>query len=134
MSTTESLIDQGVPESSTSVIRRAHLRYDGTDTSLEVEVGVFWQKCVRDFYKAYRQRYGFVMMDKPLIIEAAAVEAIGRMEDAEKIAESIVDKIEQLKVLAEVSAYMAGKEQLTNIYDREHLQVGKNCFRAGDNS
>ncbi|GIS87926.1 MAG: hypothetical protein CM1200mP18_06360 [Gammaproteobacteria bacterium] len=39
MSTTESLIDQGVPESSTSVIRRAHLRYDGTDTSLEVEVG-----------------------------------------------------------------------------------------------
>ena len=32
MSTTESLIDQGVPESSTSVIRRVHLRYDGTDT------------------------------------------------------------------------------------------------------
>ena len=75
MSTTESLIDQGVPESSTSVIRRAHLRYDGTDTSLEVEVGSLAEMRAR-FDKAYRQRYGFVMMDKPLIIEAAAVDCL----------------------------------------------------------
>ena len=123
MSTTESLIDQGVPESSTSVIRRAHLRYDGTDTSLEVEVGSLAEMRAR-FDKAYRQRYGFVMMDKPLIIEAAAVEAIGRMEDAEILLNQSSTRSNKLKVLAEVSAYMAGKEQLTNIYDREHLQVG----------
>ena len=123
MSTTESLIDQGVPESSTSVVRRAHLRYDGTDTSLEVEVGSLAEMRER-FEKAYRQRYGFVMMDKALIIEAAAVEAIGRMEDAEILLNQSSTSSNELNVLAEVSAYMAGKEQLTNIYDREHLQTG----------
>ena len=36
----------------------------------------------REFARRYRQQYGFLMPDKPLVIEAVAVEVAGRAHDA----------------------------------------------------
>ncbi|MCS5583743.1 MAG: hydantoinase B/oxoprolinase family protein [Pseudomonadales bacterium] len=122
-STTDILVDQGIPITSISVVRRAHLRYDGTDTSLEIEFGSLAQMRER-FEAAYRQRYGFVMADKHLVIEAAAVEAIGKMDTAEISVIQPHRTTDKPQVLAQVSAYMAGQDQQTNVYDRELLQPG----------
>jgi|TARA_B100000745_G_scaffold293585_1_gene235624 5-oxoprolinase (ATP-hydrolysing) len=122
-STSGTLIDQGIPVSSISVVRRTHLRYEGTDTSLEIEFGSLTQ--MRDrFEAAYRQRYGFVMADKQLVVEAAAVEAIGKMDDADIPVAHPPRSSHKPKVLARVLAYMAGQERQTNVYDRELLQPG----------
>tara|TARA_Y100000758_G_scaffold104554_1_gene72725 strand:+ start:56 stop:2140 length:2085 start_codon:yes stop_codon:yes gene_type:complete len=122
-STSGTLIDQGIPVSSISVVRRTHLRYEGTDTSLEIEFGSLTQ--MRDrFEAAYRQRYGFVMADKQLVVEAAAVEAIGKMDDADIPMAHPPRSSHKPKVLARVLAYMAGQERQTNVYDRELLQPG----------
>jgi 5-oxoprolinase (ATP-hydrolysing) len=60
-----------VPDA-TRVVRRAHLRYDGTDTSLAVDladIGVM----TRAFEATYREMYSF-LMDRPLVVEAVSVE------------------------------------------------------------
>jgi len=122
-STSDILVDQGIPVSSISVVRRTHLRYDGTDTSLEIEFGSLTQMRER-FEAAYRQRYGFVMADKQLVIEAAAVEAIGKMDDADVSVTHPPRSSDKPKVLARVLAFMDGQERQTNVYDRELLQAG----------
>ena len=76
------LTRQGIAEEQVEVLRRAHLRYESTDTPHLVDVGTPAEMQQR-FEDAHRQRYGFIMPEKALIIEAAAVEAIGMMTDVE---------------------------------------------------
>ncbi|MDB5667133.1 MAG: 5-oxoprolinase [Alphaproteobacteria bacterium] len=69
-----SLQAQGVeaPE----VRRRVALRYEGSDTALEVPVGPGMEA---DFVEAHRTRFGFVS-DAPVVAETAIVEAVGKGE------------------------------------------------------
>ena len=54
-------------------VRRAHLRYEGTDTALPVPLaGV--ADMVAGFEQAYRQHFSFLMRGKPIIVEAVSVE------------------------------------------------------------
>jgi 5-oxoprolinase (ATP-hydrolysing) len=62
-----------------AIVPKVHLRYEGTDTPLIVDWGDL-AKMRSQFAHSYQQRYGFVMTDKPLIVEAVSVEAIGKME------------------------------------------------------
>ena len=54
--------------------RRAALRYEGSDTALEVTVGPDMHA---DFVAAHRTRFGFVS-DAPIVVETAIVEAVGK--------------------------------------------------------
>ena len=67
---------QNVPDDRITVLRRAHLKYAGTDTALPVSAGGT-VAMVNEFEEAHRQRYGFIMEEKPLVVEAAVVEVIG---------------------------------------------------------
>jgi len=58
------------------VRRRAALRYEGSDTALEVPVGPSMET---DFVEAHRTRFGFVS-DAAVVVETAIVEAVGRGE------------------------------------------------------
>jgi 5-oxoprolinase (ATP-hydrolysing) len=67
---------QGVTEDRVDVFRRVHLRYEGTDTALAVDLAE--PDAMRaEFEAAYRRTYSF-LMDRPLVVEAVAVEAVGR--------------------------------------------------------
>jgi 5-oxoprolinase (ATP-hydrolysing) len=67
---------QGVE--ATAIKRRAtaHVRYAGSDTSLEIDFAAA-AAMRRGFERAHKARFGFVDRVKPLAIEAIAVEAIG---------------------------------------------------------
>ncbi|HEV8276956.1 MAG TPA: hydantoinase B/oxoprolinase family protein [Streptosporangiaceae bacterium] len=54
-------------------VRRAHLRYEGTDTALPVPLGGLPQM-VAAFEQAYRQYFSFLMRGKAIIAEAVSVE------------------------------------------------------------
>jgi len=58
-----------------SVVRRAHLRYDGTDTAIQVALGDL-ADMVAAFEAAYARRFSFLMRDKPIVVEALSVEAM----------------------------------------------------------
>nr|WP_321464506.1 hydantoinase B/oxoprolinase family protein [uncultured Desulfobulbus sp.] len=70
---------QGVEQEQIEVQLKAHLRYSGTDSSLEVDLGDARSMLVA-FEAAHRQRFGFITRQRELMVEAVVVEAIGRGE------------------------------------------------------
>ncbi|MET9021255.1 hydantoinase B/oxoprolinase family protein [Actinopolymorpha sp. NPDC004070] len=74
----EELLAEDVPAERIEVVRRAHLRYDGTDTAVPVALAEPADPAamVAEFEAAYRRTYSF-LMDRPLVVEAVSVEAVG---------------------------------------------------------
>ncbi|MBO0772797.1 MAG: hydantoinase B/oxoprolinase family protein, partial [Actinobacteria bacterium] len=68
------LADAGVPAGRARATRRAHLRYQGTDTALPVPLGGV-AEMTAGFEQAYRQQFSFLMPDKQVLVEALSVEA-----------------------------------------------------------
>jgi 5-oxoprolinase (ATP-hydrolysing) len=64
----------GVPAGRARATRRAHLRYQGTDTALPVPLGGV-AEMTAGFEQAYRQQFSFLMPDKQVLVEALSVEA-----------------------------------------------------------
>ena len=75
----EELARQGVETERIVLLRRLHLRYEGTDTALPLACapGTGEAELRAGFDAAYRQRFAFLMPDRALVIEAASVEAVG---------------------------------------------------------
>ncbi|MGZ3181109.1 MAG: hydantoinase B/oxoprolinase family protein [Telluria sp.] len=73
------LAAQGVAESRIRVIRRVHLRYEGTDTAIVVLHGDAAEMQAQ-FEAAYRKRFSFLMPHKQLVVEAVSVEAMGQSD------------------------------------------------------
>ncbi|HUO82806.1 MAG TPA: hydantoinase B/oxoprolinase family protein [Gammaproteobacteria bacterium] len=73
------LAAQGIEESRVRVVRRAYLRYAGSDTQIAVEAAP-GEQMRADFERRHRGRFGFAAADTPLIVAAAGVEAIGESD------------------------------------------------------
>ncbi|HET7279554.1 MAG TPA: hydantoinase B/oxoprolinase family protein [Dermatophilaceae bacterium] len=73
------LADQGVPMERMSVVRRAHLKYAGTDTAVEVPCRDI-EDMLQEFERVYRRRFSFLMPERPVIVEAVSVELTARTE------------------------------------------------------
>ena len=122
------LATQGIGEERIRILRRAHVRYDGTDTPDLVDAGAAGEMKDR-FEDAHRRRYGFVMPGKALVIEAASVEAIGSVEtggdpvapDAGRDAPGAEPEPEPA---ARVGVWMDGEELDAPVYRREALGTG----------
>ncbi|MGW7300043.1 hydantoinase B/oxoprolinase family protein [Streptomyces sp. NPDC054829] len=72
------LLAEDVPEDRITVVRRAQLRYDGTDTTLSVEL-TEPDTMRRVFEERHRATYSFAL-DRPVVVEALSVEATGITE------------------------------------------------------
>ncbi len=71
--------DQGVARVAITVRRHIHVRYQGTDTALQVPFSS--RADIQQAFEAgYRQRFAFLMQGRPLVIEAVSVEAVGAGE------------------------------------------------------
>ncbi|WP_048437909.1 hydantoinase B/oxoprolinase family protein [Caenimonas sp. SL110] len=57
------------------ILRRVHVRYEGSDAALVVPFGDLGA-IVAGFESAYRQRFAFLMQGKNLMVEAVSVEAV----------------------------------------------------------
>jgi 5-oxoprolinase (ATP-hydrolysing) len=76
----DELISQGEAAEQLRASRRVLLRYRGTDTALSVvwgPVAELREGCER----AYRERFAFLLPDRPLIVESAVVEVLGAPAD-----------------------------------------------------
>ena len=77
----DEVLAQGVDPGLISTLRRVHLKYEGTDTALPVPFGD--TAALRAaFHLAHRQRFGFVVADKPVVVEALSAEAVGESQSA----------------------------------------------------
>lgn len=117
----EELAGQDVAEDRTTILRKVHLRYKGSDNALEVPFGS--QTAMQAaFEDAYRSRFGFLMEGKTLIIEAAAVEAVGSQVKSAEPAGGTSGECPDPLAMSEV--YMAGEYHQTPVFDREALHPG----------
>ncbi|MCJ9750293.1 hydantoinase B/oxoprolinase family protein [Neorhizobium sp. BETTINA12A] len=79
----EEMASQGVSRADTEVLHRAHLRYQGTDTTLPVTVTDAADMTVA-FETAHRKQFGFIFENREIIFEAYEVEAIGGGADSDE--------------------------------------------------
>ncbi|MCP4329376.1 MAG: 5-oxoprolinase [Alphaproteobacteria bacterium] len=115
---------QGIDDDHIRVKHTIHLRYDGTDAPLIVDFGDT-QVIIASFEHAHRQRYGFVVPDKPHVVEAVAVEVIGLTETVEDPVVAEQGAPSALPdALARVAMVSGGGNYETPVYARETLRPG----------
>ena len=115
------LVAQGVPAERVEVLRKAHLKYEGTDTALSVTLGPL-ADMVAQFEAAYRKQFSFLMPGRPLIAEAVSVEAIAAGETlAERVERKGNDAVRPVET---VRMFTAGSWHEAPLYRREDLPAG----------
>ncbi|UUZ51924.1 hypothetical protein LP420_41645 [Massilia sp. B-10] len=117
------LAAQGVAEARIRLVRRVHLRYEGTDSAIIVLFGDAAHMKAQ-FETAYKKRFSFLMPSKALVAEAISVEAIG-VSDAP--AETILLASARAGGLAPfetVDMYAAGAWRKTGLYQRAGIRIG----------
>ena len=125
------LAAQGIGEERIRVLRRAHVRYDGTDTADLVDAGGADEMKAR-FEDAHQRRYGFIMPWKGLVIEAASVEAIGRVETGgnpfaaadERTGADGHGTAPPPEPVARAGVWFGGEERETPVHRRDALGAG----------
>ena len=115
------LLEQGVDASRIRVVKRVHLKYEGTDTALLVNAGTTAEMTAA-FEAAYRQQYSFLMPGKALIVEAVSAEAIGESETS--AATGSASHRGEPQRAATVRMFTRGKWHDTPVYKRDTLGAG----------
>jgi 5-oxoprolinase (ATP-hydrolysing) len=75
------LAAQGEPPGRLRAQRRVHLKYEGTDTAIEVAEGER-DAMLAAFEAAYRQRFAFLLGGRALVVESVSVEVVSPHDDA----------------------------------------------------
>ncbi|MFD3441777.1 hydantoinase B/oxoprolinase family protein [Streptomyces sp. NPDC058685] len=116
------LRDDNVPDDAITTRARVLLRYAGTDASLPVPLeGTAAMR--ESFTSAHRARYAFTM-DKPLVVEAVSVEAVGT---AGEHGAHVVEETErggEFVPRARVPVFVGGERQEVPLYRRGDLGQG----------
>jgi 5-oxoprolinase (ATP-hydrolysing) len=124
----EEVREQGVADERIRVARRAHLRYEGTDSALIVAFGTPADMVAR-FEAAYRQRFSFLMPDRALVVEAVSVEASSTASEMPSSAPVATDagaagRVGAAQPAAIVDMFTGGARHSTPVYRREQLHRG----------
>jgi 5-oxoprolinase (ATP-hydrolysing) len=115
--------EQGVEDALIRSVRKIRVRYEGTDTALEVDFGGV-DAIVAAFEAVHRGRFGFISEDKGHIVEALAVEVIGATNTAED--PQLVDPGDgaEARPLARHRAVFGGTVHETPFFERAALVPG----------
>ncbi|MEG4349191.1 hydantoinase B/oxoprolinase family protein [Microcoleus sp. LAD1_D3] len=113
-------------ESEVLVVSKLRLKYQGSDSVLAVNFAENIEVMQAEFEAAHRQRYSFIMPEKPLIVEAVSVEVVERMDvpEASTISPSGGTGILPVPPVSTVQTYVAGGWRATPVYQRDDLRSG----------
>jgi 5-oxoprolinase (ATP-hydrolysing) len=118
---TDEMRKQGIRADRITVLRKVHLRYEGTDSALIVDFGDR-AAVIEAFEEAHRQRYGFIASGKAHIVEAISIEVIGETESVEDPVLDAAPRQAKPRAAARVEMYTGGKARKTPVYVRGKLQ------------
>jgi 5-oxoprolinase (ATP-hydrolysing) len=116
------LANQGADPARISVASTLHLRYAGTEAALVVALTRFDQ-IVTEFTAAHRARFGFATPDRPLVVEAVAVEATF---PGDAVQEAVLAARERgaPEPIDWVSIFSGGEAHEAPVFDRAALLAG----------
>jgi 5-oxoprolinase (ATP-hydrolysing) len=113
------LTSQGV--GAQTIIKRVHLKYEGTDTALPVSLGPV-SEMTGQFEAAYRKQFSFLMPGRRLIAESLSVEAIAH---GEAIKEKVLSRAKPSSAVERVRMFTGGRWHEAPLYRRDELGVGQ---------
>jgi 5-oxoprolinase (ATP-hydrolysing) len=116
------ILAQGIDAAHITATRSAHLKYEGTDTTIELAVAGDVAALTGSFEQRYRLQYGFLMPGKPLVIEAIGVEAIGRTQSASDERPAFAPRDGPLKPIKVNRIHTGGAACDAPVYDRRDLR------------
>ncbi|MDQ9170577.1 hydantoinase B/oxoprolinase family protein [Oxalobacteraceae bacterium R-40] len=117
------LAGQGIPDEHIELIKRVHVRYQGTDTALIVRFGDI-EDMVMQFEGEYRKRFSFLMPGRPLIAEAVSVEAIACTDVLSVRLADTTHRSRTLVPFDTTRMYCGGQWQTAGVYRRAELHPG----------
>ncbi len=112
------LAGQGVPDA--KVRRVAHIKYAGTDSTIEVPFGTP-DAMSAAFHALHRRRFGFADEGGGLVVETLSAEATGGGSPVENVAPIATGPATPLEV---ATVRMAGEVHDTPVFDRPTLSAG----------
>ncbi|ACC84785.1 hydantoinase/oxoprolinase family protein [Nostoc punctiforme] len=109
--------------SQVEIVKKVNLKYEGTNSTLTVNFADDVVLMRQEFEDEHKSRYGFIQLEKTLIVESASVEVIQKMETPEEPlitrTRSIVEAPEAVEI---VRMFTADRWHDTPVYRREDLQ------------
>ncbi len=128
---------QGLAADKVRVAKTLALKYDGTDTTIELALPATPHpnplpqgergpaaSLLKQFETTYRQRYGFLMPGRALVVEAIAAEAIGQTQSAQESTPDLPARPAGMQARAEVKAFTDNALRATQVFYREDLRPG----------
>jgi 5-oxoprolinase (ATP-hydrolysing) len=115
----------GVAADRITSVRRAHLRYDGTDTALLIRLdGNDAEGMIAAFEEAYQRRFSFLMRDKRIIVEAVSIELVGASGAAEERPVAPPGRDADLAPAALVPVFTEGAWRDVPLFRRDDMRPG----------
>ncbi len=120
------LISQGVAMADIEIVRTVLLKYDGTDSTLELTLGAesTAESLTREFLDTYRVRYGFHVPGRVLVIETLGVTARGRNRDAVAGRRVFAARSGGLQQLSTRRVHFDGEWMQTPFFERDAMRPG----------
>ncbi|MGX4643035.1 hydantoinase B/oxoprolinase family protein [Massilia sp. SYSU DXS3249] len=117
------LLAQGVGVERIDVLKRVHLRYEGTDSALVVAFGE--APAMRHaFEQAYKRRFSFLMPSRALVVEAVSVEALGRSEAPPEQPAVRTERRAGPASAETIRMFAGGQWRETSVYRRDDIAPG----------
>ena len=117
------LANQGVDEQQVTLLRKAHVKYEGTDTALIIDYGDL-ATIVANFEAAHRQQFGFVAQGKDLVVESVSLEVIGSAGGEGQEPDRPIELGREVEPLTVVDGFMDGMARRVPVYDRDTMNPG----------
>ncbi|MEA5505207.1 hydantoinase/oxoprolinase family protein [Halotia wernerae UHCC 0503] len=106
-----------------NVVQKLNLKYEGTNSTLNINFALDLPAMRQEFEAEHQSRYGFIQLDKDLIVESASVEVIQKMDTPE---EPLIIRTRPIneapKPVETVKMFTAEEWHNTPVYRREDLQ------------
>jgi 5-oxoprolinase (ATP-hydrolysing) len=105
------------------LVRKVNLKYDGTNSILAVNFDLDVGRMREEFEVEHKSRYGFIQLEKSLIVESVSVEVIQKMDTPEEPLITRKRSLDEIPTSVEtVRMFSADKWHDTPVYRREDLQ------------
>ncbi|PLZ95111.1 hydantoinase [Fischerella thermalis CCMEE 5268] len=105
------------------IVRKVNLKYEGTNSILTIDFASDVTIMRQEFEVEHKSRYGFIQLEKTLIVESASVEIIQKMDTPE---EPLITRTRSLNQppnsVDTVQMFTANQWHNTPVYRREELQ------------
>jgi len=118
------LTAQGVAPEAISIRQCLYIRYEGTDTTLPVNMAADLSECVTMFEELHQQRFGFISKERRMIMESVAAEFIGHEPAPSETVTEPIDNLSPAEPECFRQVYFNGSYHETPVYFRDCLYPG----------